>query len=128
VSLVVNRGLRVNAVTQKLSEPMLRILVLYDIPSDRARAHVADACLDYGLERIQFSAFVGKLGRAHRQELMLRIEHLLDHEPAKVRFIPLDDIAWRQQHIIERPTPASETRQSEPNAQEGNEDDTGWPA
>ena len=81
---------------------MLRILVLYDIPSDRARTHVADACLDYGLERIQYSAFVGVLGRAHRQELMLRIERLLAHEPAKVRFILLDEIAWRAQRIIER--------------------------
>lgn len=84
---------------------MLRILVLYDIPSDRARIHVADACLDYGLERIQYSAFVGMLGRAHRQELTLRIERLLDREPAKVRFILLDDAAWRQQHVIERNMP-----------------------
>lgn len=108
---------------------MLRILVLYDIPSDRARAHVADACLDYGLERIQYSAFVGVLGRAHRQELMLRIERVLDHEPAKVRFILLDDIAWRQQRIIEREMGGSgqhsearsKTREETP------EDDTGWP-
>jgi CRISPR-associated protein Cas2 len=110
---------------------MLRILVLYDIPSDRARAHVADACLDYGLERIQFSAFVGVLGRAHRQELMLRIERLLDHEPAKVRFILLDDIAWRQQYVIERVTPAtpgSENREAGEAAEEGQEHDTGWPA
>lgn len=87
---------------------MLRILVLYDIPSDRLRTHVADACLDYGLERIQFSAFTGTLGRAHRQELILRIERLLDREPAKVRFIPLDDTAWREQHVIERLAPENE--------------------
>ena len=110
---------------------MLRILVLYDIPSDRARTHVADACLDYGLERIQYSAFVGVLGRAHRQELMLRIKRLLDHEPAKVRFILLDDIAWRCQVVIDR---GMDTRDqhidtsSEPLLEEEPEDDTGWPA
>jgi CRISPR-associated protein Cas2 len=110
---------------------MLRILVLYDIPSDRARTHVADACLDYGLERIQFSAFVGVLGHAHRQELRLRIERLLDHEPAKVRFILLDDIAWRQQYVIERGTRMSESGQRNEarreTQEEKSEDDTGWP-
>ncbi len=108
---------------------MLRVLVLYDIPSDRARTHVADACLDYGLERIQYSAFVGVLGRAHRQELMLRIERLLDHEPAKVRFILLDDIAWRQQYVIERGMGESGQRSEarSETREETTEDDTGWP-
>jgi CRISPR-associated protein Cas2 len=80
----------------------MRILVIYDIPSDRARTRVADACLDYGLERIQYSAFVGVLGRAHQRELELKIARLLEREPAKVRLIPLDESNWRQQRIIER--------------------------
>lgn len=80
----------------------MRIMVIYDIPSDRIRTRVADACLDYGLERIQFSAFVGTLGRAHEHELELKIVRLLDREPAKVRFIPLDERAWSQQRVIER--------------------------
>lgn len=83
----------------------IRILVLYDIPSDRLRGRVADACLDYGLERIQYSAFVGPLGHVHRRELELKIARLLDHEPAKVRFIALDERAWEQQRIIEREAP-----------------------
>ncbi|MGB9880221.1 MAG: CRISPR-associated endonuclease Cas2, partial [Anaerolineae bacterium] len=37
----------------------MRCVVVYDIPDDRVRARVADVCLDYGLERIQFSAFQG---------------------------------------------------------------------
>jgi len=80
----------------------MRILVLYDIPDDRIRTRVADACLDYGLERIQFSAFAGMLGRSHQRELELKITRLLGREPAKVRFILLDAQAWGQQRIIER--------------------------
>lgn len=80
----------------------MRILVIYDIPSDRIRTRVADACLDYGLERIQYSAFVGALGRAHERELELKITRLVGREPAKVRFIPLDERAWAQQRVIER--------------------------
>lgn len=83
----------------------MHILVMYDIPSDRIRTRVADACLDYGLERIQFSAFVGTLGRAHERELELKIARLLGREPAKVRFIPLDEHAWSHQRIIEREEP-----------------------
>lgn len=81
------------------------LLVIYDIPSDRLRSRVADACLDYGLERIQFSAFVGRLGRAHEHELELKITRLLSREPAKVRFISLDERTWQQQHVIEREEP-----------------------
>lgn len=80
----------------------MRILVIYDIPSDRLRTHVADACLDYGLERIQYSAFSGPLGRVHQRELEMKITRLLEREPAKVRFISLDEQAWAQQRIIER--------------------------
>lgn len=80
----------------------MRLLIIYDIPGDRARTQVADACLDYGLERIQYSAFVGQLSRAYQRELDLKITRLVADEQAKVRFIPLDEYCWSQQHIIER--------------------------
>jgi len=32
-------------------------LVVYDIEDDRARTKISAACLDFGLERIQMSAF-----------------------------------------------------------------------
>jgi len=34
-------------------------LLIYDMPDDKLRAKVADICLDYGLDRIQYSAFLG---------------------------------------------------------------------
>ncbi len=80
----------------------MRLLVIYDIPDDRARVHVADACLDYGLERIQYSAFVGALSHVHQRELELKITRLLERQPAKVRFLGLDERCWEQQRIIER--------------------------
>ena len=39
------------------------MVLIYDIENDRLRTRVAGICLDYGLERIQFSAFFGKLNR-----------------------------------------------------------------
>lgn len=80
----------------------MRLLVIYDIPSDRLRTRVADVCLDYDLERIQYSAFTGVLGRAHQRELELKIARLLEGEPARVRIIALDEHTWAKQRIIER--------------------------
>jgi CRISPR-associated protein Cas2 len=48
-------------------------VVLYDIPDDRIRTRISEACLDYGLERMQFSAFQGKLSRNKREELFLAL-------------------------------------------------------
>jgi len=40
---------------------MIRILVVYDIQNDRSRTKVCDICLDYGLDRQQYSVFTGLL-------------------------------------------------------------------
>lgn len=80
----------------------MRCLLVYDIPDDGKRNKVADACLDYGLDRIQYSAFLGKLQPTHMEELMLKITKILGKKPAKVLLIPicLDD--WGKHKSIER--------------------------
>jgi CRISPR-associated protein Cas2 len=78
---------------------MSQVLVVYDIVSDRARAKISDACMDYGLDRIQFSAFVGKLSRNKQEELMLRIEAILYDGEGRVALIPISEDDW--QHKLE---------------------------
>jgi CRISPR-associated protein Cas2 len=73
---------------------------MYDITNDRIRGKVADACLDYGLDRIQFSAFYGRLGRNHREELMLRIMNLLGDETGKIELVPVSETSWSQRISI----------------------------
>lgn len=63
--------------------------VLYDIPDDGIRAKVADVCKDYGLERIQFSAFRGSLTRNKREELFLRLGDTLGERPGKILLQPV---------------------------------------
>jgi CRISPR-associated protein Cas2 len=63
--------------------------VLYDIPNDGVRAKIADVCKDYGLERIQFSAFCGPLTRNKREELFLRLDDVLGEEPGKILLQPV---------------------------------------
>jgi len=73
-------------------------LVIYDCESDRIRTKVSEACLDYGLTRVQFSAFVGKLNRSMREELFLKLCGLLDDSPARILVQPIceADVAARK--------------------------------
>lgn len=73
---------------------MAHVLVMYDISNDRVRGKVADACLDYGLDRIQFSAFYGQLGRNHWEELMMKMEMLLGDAAGKIELIPVNESSW----------------------------------
>lgn len=80
---------------------IMHVLLVYDIEEDRRRTKIADACLDYGLDRIQYSAFSGLLSRTHQEELMLKIGHLLDETPGKIHLYAIDDKAWKHRLIIE---------------------------
>lgn len=69
--------------------PEVSLVLIYDIENDRLRTRASDICLDYGLERIQFSAFFGKLNRNRRQELALKLQRELSDESARIRIIPV---------------------------------------
>ncbi|MDF0643783.1 MAG: CRISPR-associated endonuclease Cas2 [Nitrospira sp.] len=70
--------------------------VLYDIPDDGVRTKIADVCKDYGLERIQFSAFCGSLTRNKREELFLRLGDVLSKRPGKILLQPVCEKDIRQ--------------------------------
>jgi CRISPR-associated protein Cas2 len=63
--------------------------VLYDIPDDGVRTKIAEVCKDYGLERIQFSAFCGPLSRNKREELFLRLGDTLGDRTGKILLQPV---------------------------------------
>jgi CRISPR-associated protein Cas2 len=70
-----------------------QVLLLYDIQNDNVRTKVANACLDYGLDRIQFSAFAGQLSRNHQEELMMRIDDLIESK-AVISLIRIQQRDW----------------------------------
>jgi CRISPR-associated protein Cas2 len=80
----------------------MRYLLIYDISNDNVRTKVADACLDYGLERIQYSAFSGELSKVHQRELMLKIERRIGKHSASVQLFPLDEKCWSNRRVIEQ--------------------------
>ncbi len=85
----------------------LRTFVIYDIVDDRTRLRIADACLDYGLLRIQYSAFYGWLNRNKRQELFLRLKRTLGSGYGKFLIQPIceKDASDQLLHEQERPLP-----------------------
>ncbi len=67
----------------------LLTFVVYDIESDRIRNRIANACKDYGLQRIQYSAFCGFLDASRRRELFARLSDTLGRRPGKILVLPV---------------------------------------
>lgn len=80
----------------------MRCLLIYDITHDGTRSKIADVCLDYGLERIQYSAFLGALNHVHQKELLLKIKRQLGTHDGSIQLFPLDEKSWAGRHIIEQ--------------------------
>ena len=80
----------------------MRCLLIYDISHDGTRTKVADACLDYGLERVQYSAFMGELSWIHQKELLLQIKRRIGKHDANVQLFPLDEKSWTSRRVIEQ--------------------------
>jgi CRISPR-associated protein Cas2 len=82
--------------------PEVSLLLIYDIEEDRLRTRIAGVCLDYGLERIQFSAFFGKLNRNRRQELALKLQSELGDESGRMRIIPVCEQDLKDMWVLEQ--------------------------
>lgn len=80
----------------------MRCLLVYDIVDDNKRNKIADACLDYGMDRIQYSAFAGDLTMTHQDELMLKIQAILGKRPGKVQLVPVCERDWNARRVIEQ--------------------------
>ena len=80
----------------------MHTLLIYDIPDDRTRTKIADVCLDYGLQRIQYSAFLGELSRTHQEELLLKITKKLGRKTGNIQLFPLDEQTWSKRKMIQQ--------------------------
>ncbi len=80
----------------------MQCLVVYDIPDDAKRAKIAEVCLDYGLDRIQYSAFLGPLLPTHQEELMLKLKKVLGKRLGNIQLFPLCEKDWEARRAIVR--------------------------
>jgi len=81
------KGIKALSITLRPRETAL--YVFYDIESDKIRTKVANICKDYGLERIQFSGFLGTLSKNKREELHLKLKKTLGKKPGRVLMQPV---------------------------------------
>ena len=86
----------------------MNCLLVYDIPDDGKRTKIADACLDYGLDRIQFSAFVGRLQRTHQEELMMKIKKILGKRAGNIQLFTFCAEDWQKRQIIDQEEPGDQ--------------------
>ena len=80
----------------------MRFLVIYDIQDDSIRKKVCDICLDYGLDRQQYSIFTGTLSKRQARALSREIAHLIE-QGAYVIVIPIATTEWNNRVEIGAP-------------------------
>lgn len=79
----------------------MQCVLVYDISDDNLRGKVADICLDYGLDRIQYSAFSGGLARTHVEELALKLRRRIGKKKgAKVQIFTICERDWDERISI----------------------------
>jgi len=81
----------------------MRYLVIYDITDDNLRALVAEKLKDYGLQRIQYSAFIGDLRRAELNSLIVDLKNLIKDLKENVQLYPLCDTCFKGRKEVGKP-------------------------
>ncbi|MCD6241701.1 CRISPR-associated endonuclease Cas2 [Candidatus Bathyarchaeota archaeon] len=81
----------------------MRYLVIYDITDDNLRNLVAETLKDYGLHRIQYSAFLGSLKRNELNSLIVDLRKLIGDAVENVQIYPLCETCFRGYKMIGKP-------------------------
>lgn len=76
------------------------IWIIYDIVDDKARLGVAKACKQYGLERVQKSAFLGRLESSRFDELALKCRKLIDEDQDSIYLFPFCQEDFRRIQVL----------------------------
>ncbi|MEM3439341.1 MAG: CRISPR-associated endonuclease Cas2 [Candidatus Bathyarchaeia archaeon] len=75
--------------------PALRYLIIYDVTDDNLRNAVSETLKDYGLSRIQYSAFIGDLRRHELNGLIADLRALIGDAEENVQIYPVCDSCFR---------------------------------
>ena len=81
----------------------MRYVVIYDITDDNLRALVAETLKDYGLQRIQYSAFIGHLRRDKLNSLIVDLKNLIKDLVENVQLFPVCDTCFRGKREVGKP-------------------------
>jgi CRISPR-associated protein Cas2 len=74
--------------------------VVYDIVNNKIRNKVAKLCKEYGLYRVQKSAFLGNLNKNEIDELGLRCKELIDLEKDSLYLFPMCEDDFKKVRML----------------------------
>lgn len=76
----------------------MKTLVIYDISDDDIRFKVSEVCKNFGLSRIQKSAFIGYLNSLRRKELSTILKKILGENEGNIQIFVIcnADLALRE--------------------------------
>jgi len=77
--------------------------VIYDITDDNLRALIAETLKDYGLQRIQYSAFIGSLRRDKLNSLLVDLKNLIKNLVENVQLFPVCDTCFKGWKEVGKP-------------------------
>jgi len=76
------------------------VLVFFDISDDKLRNRIGEICKDFGLIRIQYSGFMGRLIKNKREELCYKIMNTIKDEKAMVLIQPVCEKCLESTFVI----------------------------
>ncbi len=79
---------------------MIRVVVMYDIADDKERLRASEMCLDYGLDRHQYSVFTGKLKPTHLRELAKKLRAAT--QQGRITLVPVQADDWERRVEVNR--------------------------
>ena len=82
----------------------MNCIVIYDIVDDKIRFKIADTCFDFGLNRIQYSAFFGDLTHNQRETLFKKVKRIIGDKPGNIQIYPVceKDLALKLEYIVKK--------------------------
>lgn len=75
-------------------------MVIYDISDDNLRTAISEVCKNFGLSRIQKSAFLGILTSLRRKELRAALRRTLGDAEGNIQIFALCDACLALREII----------------------------
>jgi len=76
------------------------VWVIYDIVENKTRTLVAKACKQYGLYRVQKSAFLGNLNKNEIDELFIKSRDVIDQEVDSVYIFPMCEDDFKKVKLL----------------------------
>ncbi len=76
------------------------VWVIYDIVKDKTRNLMAKACKQYGLYRVQKSAFLGNLNKNEIDELSIKSKDLINEEEDSVYIFPMCEDDFKKVKLL----------------------------